>query len=133
MIRGVHHINLLVRDLEQAMQQYAQILAVDDFVVEHLPARGVKTARFRAGESWIVLVEPIDDGEPARVLAEQGEGLFLLSLAVDDLDSACGEITARGGSFTSPASRKGIANWQIIDIEPSAIAGARLQLAVDLP
>lgn len=133
MIRGIHHVNLLVRDLEQAMQQYQQVLGVDDFVVEHLPSRGVKTARFRAGEAWIVLVEPIAKGEPADVLAEQGEGLFLLSLAVDDLDSACRDVSGRGGSFTAPASRKGIANWQIIDIAPSDVAGARLQLAVDLP
>jgi len=132
-IRGVHHINLLVRDLERAMQQYAQVLDVGDFVVEHLPTRGVKTARFRAGETWIVLVEPIAEGEPADVLAEQGEGLFLLSLAVDDLDSARREISARGGSFTAPVPRKGIANWKIIDIAPDDVAGARLQLAVDLP
>ena len=133
MIRGVHHVNLLVRDLELAMQQYMQLLGVDDFIIEHLPTRGVKTARFRAGETWVVLVEPIAEGEPADVLAKQGEGLFLLSLAVDDLESACREVNARGGSFTAPTSRKGIANWEIIDISPCDVAGARLQLAVDRP
>ncbi len=132
MIKGVHHINLLVRDLDHAIQQYQQLLGIDDFIVEDLPGRGVKTARFRAGEVWVVLLEPIADGEPAKVLAEQGEGLFLLSLTVDDLDVACEEIAVRGGAFTSEIPRKGLANWKIIDIEPNALSGARIQLAEEI-
>ena len=77
----VHHVNLLVRDLQTAKQQYASLFDVD-FIDESLPSRGVITARFLAGETWIVLVQPVGDGAPMRRLREKGEGLFLLSLGV---------------------------------------------------
>lgn len=127
-ITGVHHVNLLVRDLEQAMASYRAQLGVDDFIVASLAGRGVRTARFKAGETWIVLVQPVAEGEPMRQLRERGEGLFLLSFAVDDLEAASATVLAGGGSFTSDTPRRGLADWEVIDLEPAHIHQAPLQL-----
>lgn len=59
MLTHVHHINLLVRDLDSAISQYGA-LGVTEFLRGNLQGRGVKTVRFRAGETWIVLIEPTD-------------------------------------------------------------------------
>ena len=40
----VHHVNLLVRDLQIAKQQYLALFDVD-FIDESLPSRGVITTR----------------------------------------------------------------------------------------
>ena len=79
--RGIHHINFLVRDLDAAELRYRQLLGLGPALREALPGRGVMTARFRLGATWLVLVQPIgDEGEPARLLRERGEGFMLLSL-----------------------------------------------------
>lgn len=124
----MHHINLLVKDLGTAMAQYRSVLGPVEFVEEALPGRGVRTARFRVGETWIVLVQPIAPGEPADVLASRGEGLFLLSLTVDDLDGARRELLARDPAAVVGPVREGLANWRVADIAPAAVSGARLQL-----
>ena len=128
MIKGVHHINLLVRDLEQAMAQWQAQLGVTDFVIDELPGRGVRTARFMAGPTWIVLVQPVAPGEPQRVLDEQGEGLFLLSLTVDDLEVAVEQVRSGGGGTTGSQPRRGLEDWQIIDIDPDNLCQGRVQL-----
>ena len=127
MIRGVHHINLLVRDLPRAMEQYQQQLGVAQFDVAELPGRGVRTARFMAGDTAIVLVQPVAEGEPMRQLQSQGEGLFLLSFEVDNLESACERVVAGGGQLVGEP-RKGLDNWQVVDIDTTGISGGQLQL-----
>jgi methylmalonyl-CoA/ethylmalonyl-CoA epimerase len=123
----VHHVNLLVRDLADAVAAWRR-LGVTAFVEERLPGRGVETARFRVGATWIVLVMPTDpDGVPGRHLAEHGEGLFLLSLGVASLDAAAGD----GLPLSAP--RGGLANWRVADLDPAAFQGATLQLCTELP
>ena len=57
----VHHVNLLVRDIESAKRDYGAKFNID-FIDESLPSRGVLTSRFRVGESWLVLIQPIAEG-----------------------------------------------------------------------
>ena len=81
MINNVHHINFVVRDLEAAVSSYEQILDRPVDARDSLQDRGVEIARFRLGETWLCLVQPIrPDTVPARHLKEHGEGFFLLSL-----------------------------------------------------
>ena len=76
MTQRIHHINFLVRDLEQAITAWGGLLGRAPDSRDHLQARGVDIARFRLGETWLVLVHPVREGtEPARHLAEHGEAM----------------------------------------------------------
>ena len=129
MLKNVHHINLLVRDLDEAVQRYQQTLGINKMLYGDLSQRGVRTARFRVGETWIVLVQPTDpEGVPGRHLAEHGEGLFLLSFEVDSVADTVSEIKARGGQFSAEQPRQGLEEWQVIDLDPAQFFGVQLQL-----
>jgi methylmalonyl-CoA/ethylmalonyl-CoA epimerase len=128
MITGVHHITLLVRDLEKAVLQWQQQLGIDVVLYDDLPGRGVKTARFKTGDVWLVLVQPVADGEPKRVLEERGEGLFLLSLGVESLQAATDQVVAAGGAMTADQPRSGLENWLVNDVSPETLSGALIQL-----
>lgn len=129
-VKGIHHINFIVRDIDAAERRYRELLGLGPALREELPGRGVVTARFQMGDTWLVLVQPTSDqGEPARHLREHGEGFFLLSFATDDLEEAMPAVQSAGGSFTAPQPRDGLDNWRIIDIDPAQTFGALLQLA----
>jgi methylmalonyl-CoA/ethylmalonyl-CoA epimerase len=128
MITGVHHITLLVRDLEKAVLQWQQQLGIETVLYDDLPGRGVKTARFKTGDVWLALVQPIADGEPKRVLEERGEGLFLLSLGVESLQAATDRVVAAGGAMTADQPRQGLENWLVNDVRPETLSGALIQL-----
>ncbi|MFT5711568.1 MAG: methylmalonyl-CoA/ethylmalonyl-CoA epimerase [Halioglobus sp.] len=129
MFNGVHHINFLVRDLKVAVERYRTVLGVDSFQYGELDGRGVRTARFRVGQTWLVLVQPTDpDSVPGRHLAKHGEGIFLLSLGVDSLEAAVKGVESRGGKFVSESPRKGLENWQVMDLDSAQFFDAQIQL-----
>lgn len=126
----VHHVNLLVRDIESAKRAYRANFNID-FIDESLPSRGVLTSRFRVGESWVVLIQPIAEGEPMRQLRERGEGLFLLSLGVAQAEGAVPasfhDDTHNAGALSEV--RDGISRWRIADFEVAGEPKGQLQLA----
>ena len=124
----IHHVNVLVGDIETAKQRYRDVFNVK-FIDEPLPSRGVLTSRFSLGASLLVLVQPVAEGEPMRQLRERGEGLFLLSLGV-----AQTERPARAGMYSLDASaevREGISGWRVVDLEMDGMSTGQLQLAFD--
>lgn len=129
MLHSVHHINILVRDLERARSRFALAMGVEFGPTETLAARGAVASRARIGDSWLVLVQPTDpDGVPGRRLAARGEGVFLISFGVVDLDAAIASLAARGTGFTSTEPRRGLDDWRVIDTVLGDEFGVDLQL-----
>ena len=126
----IHHLTFVVRDLENSIPHLQDGLGIESLIREDLPGRGVRTARFRAGDTWIVLVQPIADGEPQRFLLARGEGLFLISYEVPSLDAALAQLSSRGGTCLG-APRAGLAGWRMADIQSAAMPGVVTQLCED--
>ncbi len=129
MLTRVHHISFLVADLDKAIARYKDLFGLESIEIEMFPERGVATARFDVNGVWIVLVQPVDDeSEPTRVLKEQGEGVFLISFGVDDLEDSRVRLVAKGAIDESATARDGLKNWRVIDLNPEAVFGAPIHL-----
>ena len=129
MLKGVHHINFVVRDLDAAVTRYQALFGLDNCEYLDHPHRPVKTARFRIGKCWIVLLQPLDnDSLPAKHLQQHGEGFFLISYEVDDIDAAMLRVKNNGGNLKDEQARPGILNWKVADLDTDATFGALIQL-----
>jgi len=129
MISHIHHINFLVKDIEQSITRYEMLFGKDTFQRDTLEQRAVITARAKLGETWFILVQPVDkDSVPAQHLQKHGEGFFLLSLATDDLDSTKNQIESQLDQPFATPERAGLDNWRIIDFRPEDFFSAQLQL-----
>jgi len=129
LLTGLHHINLLVTDLNKAVERYEDLFGLGPAEIETLPERGVTTARFYLDGVWIVLVQPVGhDSEAARILKQQGEGVFLISFGVHDLDDAREKLVAKGAINESATARDGLLNWRVIDLNPESVFGAPIHL-----
>lgn len=127
-INSIHHINYVVKDLVPQIAYLEKVLGCKP-IIEGLEGRNVKTARFPIGDAWIVLVQPLsEEGEVARILAERGEGLFLLSLGVDNLDSSLSKLAQQGVQPDSKGPRKGLDTWLIQDLDCPLGLASVLQL-----
>ena len=128
-LNSVHHINFIVADIDAAVEAYQSKLGLGPFEYEELPERGVSTARAQVGDAWIVLVSPHDEDSVAgRHLKDHGEGFFLLSFGVDDLDRALAEIAQRGAIPAGSGARSGILGWRVADLETEDSLGVRFHL-----
>jgi methylmalonyl-CoA/ethylmalonyl-CoA epimerase len=121
MVRGIHHLNFIVRDLEAAIPAWERRLGLPVAARDELPERGVLAARFRVGDTWLVLVQPTrTDSVPGRYLEAHGEGFFLLSFGVDSLAAAADRPDFPG--YAGP-SRTGADGWQVRDLAHGPGAG----------
>jgi methylmalonyl-CoA/ethylmalonyl-CoA epimerase len=125
MVHSIHHLNFIVRDLETAIPAWERLLGATVARRDELPERGVVAARFRLGDTWLVLVQPTrEDSVPGRFLAAHGEGFFLLSLGVDSLAS---ELDRLGDAAFQGPVRTGADGWQVRDLDPAPTGGIQLQ------
>lgn len=132
MITHIHHINFLVKNLENAVTQYEKIPGIGPFEFDQLEQRAVRTAKTRLGDAWLVLVQPIDDESiPAKHLKEHGEGFFLLSLGTDNLDKSLEKIQTEQIQLYG-TTRTGLDNWQVQDLDPLAFFGTQIQLSEEI-
>jgi catechol 2,3-dioxygenase-like lactoylglutathione lyase family enzyme len=120
MVTGIHHINFIVRDLDEATTRFESALGMSVTSHDELEGRGVRIARFWLGNAWLVLVQPVRDGTvPAHYLAEHGEGFFLLSLDVEDAETYPGAGPVRAG----------LDDWTVADLDATGTLGIQLQVA----
>ncbi len=129
MLKRVHHINFVVHDLDLAVRKYQELFSLD--LCEYLdhPHRLVKTARFKVGETWIILLQPLDsDSLPGNLFQLHGVGFFLISYEVENLSAAMKNIKDKGGTLLDEQARAGILNWQVADIDPDSTIGTLIQI-----
>jgi len=128
----IHHINFVVEDLDEAIGRFERILGQSVQRRDGLPGRGALTARFKLGRVWLVLVQPTDaSGAPGRHLAEHGEGFFLCSFGVDNLDATLGRLRESGVGLAGPP-RQGLDNWRVQDLDPEYSLGEQFQVTEEV-
>ncbi len=127
--RRIHHIDVVVRDLDRAEKKYRRALGIDPLPRESLAGRGIDLVRFRIGETWLILVQPTSDNGPVAVfLEEHGEGFFHMAIEIDDIEGKARALQSRGVRLTNSTPRIGIDGWKLVDIELRETLGTMIQL-----
>ena len=128
-LKCIHHINFIVADLDSAVDAYQRTLGLGPFEYEDLAERDVATARVRIGDAWIVLISPRSkDSAVAHHLETHGEGFFLMSFGVDNLDKAMAELARKGASQADTKVRTGFLGWQVADLDTEENLGAKFHV-----
>lgn len=126
---SIHHINFIVSDLEDGVEKYSRLLRVGPFEFDDLPERGARTAKVKLGESWLVLVSPArSESVPGKFLQAHGEGFFLLSFGINDLDTALEYYENVGVTPPNAKPRSGLMDWRVFDLDTEGTLGAKFHL-----
>ena len=124
----VHHVAVVVRDLEAALAVYRDRLGLPLEVVLPIESDGVRIAFLTVGQSKIELVEPTDDATGvARFLAARGEGFHHVCLEVADLGAELSRLAGEGVELIDGAPRKG-AEGPVAFIHPRSCHGVLVEL-----
>jgi hypothetical protein len=121
---GIPSVSLAVKDLDSATAGYERLLGKQPDVVEDVPALPARRARFQLSGFHIDLLQPAGgEGGLAGFLRERGDGLFLVSLAVRNLEESVRFLRGRGTAVGDPTPRR-----RAPLLDPSQTLGARFQL-----
>ena len=130
MIKKVDHVAIVVKNLDEALQLYENILGVKPDKIETIPEQGVKAALLPiAGGGEIELMEPIDpQSGVAKFLENRGEGIHHICLEVDDVDNELRMLGDKGIQLIDKQGRSGLAG-KIGFIHPKSTKGVLIELA----
>ena len=132
MIKKVHHVGVVVRDMEQAMRFYRDTLGLHLHKSQVIEEQGVKAALLSLADSEIELLEPIvTDNGIARYLESRGEGLHHVCFEVDDVERDLNSLMDRQVEMIDQQTRIGIAG-RICFLHPKALRGALVELCQPL-
>ena len=117
----IDHIGIAVKNIEEALKLYTDILGLKVAGVEVIEDQKVKTAIINIGESKIELLESTSpDGTVAGFIEKRGEGLHHIALAVDDIEAAIQILKDRNIQLIDEKPRKGVQNTRIAFAHPRA-------------
>lgn len=124
----VHHVAVVVRDLDAALRLYRDRLGLPVELVLPIPSDGVRIAFLPVGESKIELVEPTDPSTGvARFLESRGEGFHHVCLEVADIAAELNRLAAEGVELIDAAPRPG-AEGPVAFIHPRSCHGVLVEL-----
>ncbi|MDZ7728292.1 MAG: VOC family protein [Dehalococcoidia bacterium] len=128
MFKGVDHVVIAVKDLDESVKNYESIYDTTvDERTENADA-GMKMAFFRFGDSYIELVSNTgEEGPIAKRLANQGEGVHLVAMKVDDIQKTLEDLRAKSVRLVGDPGPGNPVTGQVF-IHPSVTGGVLTQL-----
>ncbi len=124
----VHHVAVIVADLDQALGLWRDILGLPVELVLPIETDRVTIAFLPVGESKVELVMPTDDTTGvARFLANKGEGFHHVCFEVANLAETLLRLEVDGIELIDSAPRKG-AEGPVAFLHPRSCHGVLVEL-----
>ena len=95
--KKIDHIAIAVKDLDTAVKTFTGNFGFPVERMGEVPALNIRRAFLTIGDASLELFQPTSTANPAaRFISERGEGMYVLSLEVDNLDAAASALDKKG-------------------------------------
>jgi methylmalonyl-CoA epimerase len=127
-IGKIHHVAIIVRDLEAVLDLYRDKLGLTVETVISIPYDRVTIGFLPVGEVKIELVQPDDDTTgAAKFLESKGEGFHHVCFEVPDIQAALDRLAEDGLQLIDRTARKG-AEGPVAFVHPKSCHGVLVEL-----
>jgi methylmalonyl-CoA epimerase len=129
MIKGIDHIGIAVKSLEEAKKFWVDTLGLKYLRTEDVPEQKVRVAVLAAGPATVELLEPTAADSPVqKFLDKRGEGLHHLTFATDDLAERLKALQAAGVNLIDEKPCAGAGGAHISFIHPRSAHGVLIEM-----
>ena len=129
MFTRIRAVQVAVKNAEEAVTLYTDSFGLHVSKSETLPEQGVRNAFLPIGDAVIEFIEPLDpqQGPVTRFLQSRGEGIYMIALEVESIDSAVQSLREKGVRLLGddPESR---AKGSPVFIHPHSAKGVLIEL-----
>jgi methylmalonyl-CoA/ethylmalonyl-CoA epimerase len=127
-IEKIHHVAVVVRDIDAALSLYRDKLGLEVEAVLHMDYDHVTIGFLPVGGTKIELVQPTDDTTgTARFLESKGEGFHHVCFEVPDIQASLDKLAGLGLTLIDAAPRKG-GEGPVAFVHPKSCHGVLVEL-----
>ncbi|MEM2021190.1 MAG: methylmalonyl-CoA epimerase [Zestosphaera sp.] len=91
------HIGIAVKNLEDSIRLYRDVLGLELEGVEEVPEESVKVAMFRVGETFIELLQGTSpESAISKFIDKRGEGIHHIAIGVENVDEVVEGLKSKG-------------------------------------
>ena len=128
----IEHIGIAVKNLEESMKFYEEVLGLKCYLIEDVPDQKVRTAFFLVGSRNRELLETTEPGGPvAKFIEKRGEGIHHIAFAVDNVDEALKKAAEKGIELIDKKPKPGAEGMMIAFLHPRSTFGVLTEICMD--
>ena len=125
----IDHVAIAVKDLDAAVEFYANAFGAEVAHREVVESDGVEEALVKVADSYIQLTAATRDDSPiAKFLERKGEGLHHVGYRVDDCAAALAAMVEAGATPIDSAPRPGSRGTTVAFMHPKGAFGTLIEL-----
>ena len=125
----IDHVAIAVRDLDAAIEWYAETMGATPSHREVIEKDGVEEALLAVADSFVQLLTPIRDDSPvAKFLATKGEGIHHVGYRVVDCATALNQAVEAGAKAIDAQPRPGSRGTTVAFLHPKTAFGTLIEL-----
>jgi methylmalonyl-CoA/ethylmalonyl-CoA epimerase len=129
MIKKVDHVAIAVKNLDEALKTFENLLGHKAAQVKEVPEQKIRAAMIHVGDVEIELIQPTDPGTGvAKFLEGKEGGVHHICFEVDDVDKELQAMAAKGVETIDKKGRPGLAG-KIGFLNPKSAKGVLIELA----
>lgn len=130
MFIGLDHVGVAVKNLDEAISVYKDVLGFELKDIHVLTERKVRVAFIATGgQTDIELVEPLSsDSTVAKALETRGEGIHHIAVAVRGIESILEELKRKKVTLIDETPKAGAEGKRIAFVHPKSTKGVLLEL-----
>ena len=128
----IDHLGIAVRNLDEALQFYSDLIGLEISCREAIKHERVQIAMLPAGvlsnSPRIELLEPSDsESTIAKFIEKRGPGLHHIALRVDDLEAVSKRLLSAGARLLD-TPKQGAGGHAYVFVHPASTGGVLLEL-----
>ena len=128
MLKNLHHVGVVVKNLDDTMALYSKILRLEPSSRREVAEAKLKIANYRVGgESQVEFLEAAPGSPLYPFLESNGEGLHHIAFEVDDIDAELKALAGMGVDLVDKEARPG-PEGKIAFVGPQATHGVLIEL-----
>jgi methylmalonyl-CoA/ethylmalonyl-CoA epimerase len=129
MIKGVNHIGIAVKDLNNSLEIFKKIFGTDEYHRETVLEQKVDVASFNVGGVLIELTAPTDENSPiAKFIEKKGEGIHHIGFETDDINGDLAKFKSEGIQLINEEPKFGAHEMLIAFLHPKSTNGVLTEI-----
>ena len=130
MIQQIDHIGIAVKDADEALKLYRDILGLEVLHEEIVKSENLRTVSLKIGEVLIELLQPLNEKATVhKFIEKKGEGIHHIALRTDDVQASLDEFESKGIQLIDKKPRIGAGGKKIAFLHPKSTGRVLIELS----